>query len=1777
MEQLEQYYRDQVDEFHALKAIYPDILVDLTPKTSAWNQKPHPKFQITLSSDKEKDPVLSLVMSVEFTATYPQSAPIIKFKESRNIMGSQMGSIRRQCNQILKDEKGQPAIYSITSTIQEYIDEIQESARTESLEEERLKRLEQEKQKLEQKQKREEQEFEQERAKEQEMLDHMVERELKRRNDEGRPLSSDQSLKESSVVTTDDESLVPTQEELQGTGSFYYIFDKPIKVELQYAQFQFRTVTGFVPIQSSGLLKAVSKQYIVRPYVRKGSPAEKLLRSAELRRKVSNKAHGRAAHNLRKNMEYLLTEVELTNPFWNTSHGKKMMLTLEKELQAVMKLSHENIDRVYAFSIEKLQVNSEGNVIMRNSSSRKVSKKVTHTDADITIWKIRILSGYCQPLRTLLSTVGFVNINTAREWVIQLLESLEYLHKNGLIHRCITLDSILMAEHGGMRTSSPKLSSTFYGYTLLNMIHMYPNDETKSELEIETEDEEDLLPFGTNGWTAPERVDSKAPSRFLKPQRQTDVWDIGVAFLQTILGTDVIFQFCNPSDFLVDCVNLDDSLRSFLESIFQVKLRKRPDPLELLPAKFLRLNLDVSPLSGLRNTPYNNVDTNRGSIGSSRELSRGVISDSEAKSVSGFTDISNEPVIIVPTQRKPTVRFKRDSFGASNFAAERKTTSRYAQDFDEVGILGKGGYGEVVKARNKLDGRFYAIKKIRHTEDKLAKIMNEVMLLARLNHQYVVRYYAAWLEDDYAYDADNENAIESIDEETDEYESTDTDETDDDEETPSLIPPSRRETNTNTNTNSQSFTDFISSSMNPELNFDFSDTSDDENENGEELEEEEERNESSTDDSSTSGQEVASDGETEESSDDPFTFGSQSDDDEDSARYTIGAQEKSNKTIVRTRRSKKRRVLFIQMEYCENRTLFDLIQQGLPDDPDNYWRILRQILEALSHIHAQGIIHRDLKPMNIFIDRSNNVKVGDFGLAKNMHNTAAAAKVPEADRSNEDLTSNIGTTLYIATEVLNGSGTYNEKVDLYSLGIIFFEMVYKLKTSMERYNAIKNLRTPEIVFPVDFDSKRLATEKKIIRMLLDHDQVKRPSAKQLLQSGLIRVQQQDDLMKEALNALVDPSSSWHHQARNILFSQPYSFARDLLFGDYTEDTNSDVTDYLLHSAIEKQISKVFEMHGAIKFYDNNSILFPKTPLYDESYQVYDVLDRAGSVLQLPYDLTLPMARLLGRRKLEIQKMFRIEYVYRSKANDEGSGPIKFREADFDIVNHSTDAPEYIPFSDAECIKAIDEIVCIFPFIKKSNVKIILNHCNLLETILEHCGIEGAQKLMVARILSEVGYSRTMKDASAILKQELNIPSTVLNELVQFQFSSPLDVVHAKLRKLMLDSPLLTRIDSALKYIARVARYLKLLKIDLAVEVCPFSGYNASFYRGGLMFTAIYEDKARSILCAGGRYGHLIGSLARNKSPRTLPTAVGMRLAWDFFYNSMKKYINAIRHHRGKKKKHLNKQLKIAWNPRGCKILIGTFSVAALKEVIPYLLNYLWSSGISADVTKSCLTTEDMMTEAVRCNVKYLLVVKAQTTLQLLLRQGRGGSSKYKPLRLKNLESSRDFDVDLKGLVNVIKDETSGLTDHESATELEDRISDSTEHKDISGNVRNPNQKVIVVANHATNANKKNNRKEKWVIVEDALKATGGLLSVLGDAPIFTIEAREEVLDMISITSLDQPEEWKRRVGGVSNATPRSFVSNIYNALAKEAARGAKWGIVYGGPKTQKVCIVDLQR
>merc|ERR1711871_207979 len=80
-------------------------------------------------------------------------------------------------------------------------------------------------------------------------------------------------------------------------------------------------------------------------------------------------------------------------------------------------------------------------------------------------------------------------------------------------------------------------------------------------------------------------------------------------------------------------------------------------------------------------------------------------------------------------------------------------TGRFKKEFESLGTLGRGGFGEVHKCKNNLDGRMYAIKQVRLSSHRrytgrLKKVLREVKILARLEHQNVVRYYNAWLENE---------------------------------------------------------------------------------------------------------------------------------------------------------------------------------------------------------------------------------------------------------------------------------------------------------------------------------------------------------------------------------------------------------------------------------------------------------------------------------------------------------------------------------------------------------------------------------------------------------------------------------------------------------------------------------------------------------------------------------------------------------------------------------------------------------------------------------------------------------------------------------------------------------------------------------------------------------------------------------------------------------------------------------------------------------------------
>ena len=121
--------------------------------------------------------------------------------------------------------------------------------------------------------------------------------------------------------------------------------------------------------------------------------------------------------------------------------------------------------------------------------------------------------------------------------------------------------------------------------------------------------------------------------------------------------------------------------------------------------------------------------------------------------------------------------------------------------------------------------------------------------------------------------------------------------------------------------------------------------------------------------------------------------------------------------------------IYLAMELVEGRTLRARIVEQERLTPRESLAITEQVLEALVAAHRAGIVHRDIKPENILIGHDEIVKVADFGLARAIgsNNSSASATL-------------LGTVAYISPEVVT-RGHADERSDLYSLGVVLFEML----------------------------------------------------------------------------------------------------------------------------------------------------------------------------------------------------------------------------------------------------------------------------------------------------------------------------------------------------------------------------------------------------------------------------------------------------------------------------------------------------------------------------------------------------------------------------------------------------------------------------------------------------------------------------------------------------------------------------------------------------------------
>ncbi|KAL1902668.1 eukaryotic translation initiation factor 2-alpha kinase [Sporothrix stenoceras] len=1179
-------------------------------------------------------------------------------------------------------------------------------------------------------------------------------------------------------------------------------------------------------------------------------------------------------------------------------------------------------------------------------------------------------------------------------------------------------------------------------------------------------------------WLPPEIAGASRPQYTQK----TDVWDFGVVFLQMIFGLDVPQKYHSPRD-MIESHNLSDSLGELVSKLFMPDPKKRPRAFDLGSSEFLATDAPILADDGF----------------------------------------SMDGALMTTPQSLPQ-RTRHDSMTRGPAA------SRYREDFIEEGRLGKGGFGEVVKARKKLDGQIYAIKKITITQSPqesltVTDILKEVRLLSQLSHPAVVRYYNAWLEEVYDFGGSEGDTATS----TGGYNSQQADDFDDDD--------------INIEFTKSGGLDFMSSGRYPNIAFESdSDEDDDDDDDGEE--------ESDSDDSA----------------DDSAAYSSS---DEDSKATETNNGRLGITGWKRPRRGSQRpgrTIMYISMEYCEKRSLRDLIARNLSKDMQEVWRLFRQLLEGLAHIHGLGIVHRDLKPENIFIgagvDGVNSVKIGDFGLATTGQLGGTDRVLTSSNIDATDETRSIGTAVYVAPEVRSGgSGSYTSKVDMYSLGVIFFEMCYPPMIGMQRADVLSKLRGSPPALPSDFKPKD-KSQVDIIQALLTHNPKERPSGAELLKSGKLPVQMESETIRHALSELSDPTSPYYQKMLSMLFARPVEQAKDYAWDMSSTQTQTPPSsqDLMRQHIVKEVLVSVFRRHGAVEA--TRSSLYPRSSLYGGA-NVVQLLDRNGNLLQLPFDLTMGNARALARCASGgdvVGKSYTFGSIFRDRPG--GGQPSMFGEVDFDLVTtHTLD----LALREAEVIKVIDEITAAFPTVRANPLCFQLGHSDLLQLIFDFCGVEKSARRAVADVLSRLNiHSVTWQKLRSELRSPLvGASTTSIDELQKFDFRDTPSKAYAKLKTLFEGTDTYERASSTLAHLREVYEYCKRMGVASKIYVCPLNTWNEAFFSGGVMFSCLLDKKVKDVFAAGGRYDGLIKEY-RPRFGSNLPDerhAVGFSLNWE-------KLAQAPPRSSGKAflKKAAEEETLGAFSVKRCDILVASFDPTILRSVGVELLRTLWAHDISAELAGDARSTEELVLKNREEGHSWIIIVKQEGVVKIKTMPTTGagsGTSGGSAAAIHRNYAAPDVELPFSQVVSWLRSEmrerdstrtgaakvaaAAAAAAAVASSSLESSSVGRSHHSgtgDQAGGAEGQQQEVRILVSQTKS--KKFNRQ---AVVEQAQASSARLVRSFLSGPVAAVETTDQVLDLIRGTALSDPDSWRRVEQSVSSVE-KKYTRDIQDMLLR---------------------------
>ena len=377
-------------------------------------------------------------------------------------------------------------------------------------------------------------------------------------------------------------------------------------------------------------------------------------------------------------------------------------------------------------------------------------------------------------------------------------------------------------------------------------------------------------------------------------------------------------------------------------------------------------------------------------------------------------------------------------------------------------------------------------------------------------------------------------------------------------------------------------------------------------------------------------------------------------------------------------------------------------------------------------------------------------------------------------------------------------------------------------------------------------------------------------------------------------------------------------------------------------------------------------------------------------------------------------------------------------------------------------------------------------------------------------------------------ESVNLPSTTVDDLLQFNFRSKIDQIQEKLEALFANTTHVDRVAPIVARLRSVITYTNLFKVKQPIFVQPLSCLNERLYRGSFLFQCLSEGKKNFIIAVGGRYDRLIETLRTKDSPSN-HRAVGFQLNWGEI-NAMMTATTLKASKTSKKQKNLPGE----WKATRCDVVVTSFDPAILRTTGLELVQDLWAGGISAELSDDPELSHGNISHGKEMNHSWVVAIRHEA-----------GAVGERSLKVRSLVKKEETEVPMSELILWLKSELRERGEREAIIEG-NKLNRLPSHQDVT---QDPALEVHVLS--AQHKGKKTNRRQ---IVDSARMRARELVDTFLTGQCAAIETSDEVLEAMKGTRLSDPDSWRQLIQNAP-LNERKYLQQVHDLLRSFASEG----------------------